>query len=455
MIRAVLLALLLVSSAAFGQDEPRALVRTRLEPAGPVVPGQQVKLFVDVLVTTWFTQAPELPTVKLQGAVVMLSDEQLPHLSEDIEGQHWSGISRLYTITPQIGGELVIPAFEIGIHAGQAKAPMKLATKPVRISVKGGAAPAQAAGGPTGGPGQVGNLPATTHLRLSQRFDRKLADLKVGDAFTRTITIVADGTMAMFLPPTTFPPVKGLAMYPKPPKVENISKERVGFVAGERVDSVTYVVQAPGHYDLQGIVVKWWDVGANRERTSTISPLSFEPAPNPGYKPEFSVPTEPLPARSRMDWRRVGAGSAAAVLALAVGWFVFPFLRREWQAVANWRTDRRRQHEASEALAFATLKEAVQTGDDGRTTAQLYRWLDKLPATGGMASRAEAIVGQAAFSSSVTSLLERCYGGQVVARDARDLSHQLTGARKQLLRNTAKEEPHSLPHALNPQRAFP
>ena len=70
-------------------------------------------------------------------------------------------------------------------------------------------------------------------------FYRKLTGLKVGDAFTRTIEIVADGTQAMFLPPTSFPAVKGLSLYPKAPDVENITRIASGFVAARRTASLT------------------------------------------------------------------------------------------------------------------------------------------------------------------------------------------------------------------------
>ena len=40
---------------------PQSMVRAHLEPAGPVVAGSEVKLVVDCLTTTWFTEAPNWP----------------------------------------------------------------------------------------------------------------------------------------------------------------------------------------------------------------------------------------------------------------------------------------------------------------------------------------------------------------------------------------------------------
>ena len=101
------------------------MIRARLEPAGPVVVGQQVRLVVDVLVTTWFMRAPEYPSLKVAGAVVRFSDEQPPHLTEDINGEKWFGLSRHYLVTPQTGGELAIAPVEVTLYPGQAKGAVK------------------------------------------------------------------------------------------------------------------------------------------------------------------------------------------------------------------------------------------------------------------------------------------------------------------------------------------
>src|ERR1700761_262452 len=71
---------------ALADPAPRTLVRAHLEPAGPVVAGSEVKLVVDLLTTTWFTEAPNWPLFTLADAIVSLPDEQADNLSEDIDG---------------------------------------------------------------------------------------------------------------------------------------------------------------------------------------------------------------------------------------------------------------------------------------------------------------------------------------------------------------------------------
>ena len=74
------------SAPAFADAAPRTLVRAHLEPTGPVVAGSEVKLVVDLLTTTWFTEAPNWPLFTVPDAIVSLPDEQADNLSEDIDG---------------------------------------------------------------------------------------------------------------------------------------------------------------------------------------------------------------------------------------------------------------------------------------------------------------------------------------------------------------------------------
>ncbi|MFW8695912.1 hypothetical protein ACOI9Y_35625, partial [Mesorhizobium japonicum] len=65
-------AALLVIPVCRAQEPPGTMIRAHLEPAGPVFAGTQVKLVVDVLTTTYFTDAPDWPLFDIPGAIVTL-----------------------------------------------------------------------------------------------------------------------------------------------------------------------------------------------------------------------------------------------------------------------------------------------------------------------------------------------------------------------------------------------
>ena len=229
----VVTAIVLACAVAAAADDPPPMIRARIDPAGPIVMGQTVRLVVDVLTTEFFTGAPEFPSIDLPNAVATLSDEAAVKLTERIDGAEWFGLSRAYLVTPTAGGTIAIPSIEVVVHPGPAGAPVTLKSPPLSLVVS-------EAPRPPGAEHAVG----TSRLEVTQALDRKLDGIRVGDSLTRTVTISADGARAMFLPPPTFPAAKGLAVYPANPVVEDVKSDRGVFTGGRRIDAATYVVQA-------------------------------------------------------------------------------------------------------------------------------------------------------------------------------------------------------------------
>jgi len=411
------------------------MARAHLEPAGLVVVGQPVKLVVDVLVTTWFTDAPEFPVFDLPGALVVRSDEQAPHLTEQIDGVTWFGLTQTYIVTPMEPHEFAIPRLQIVLHPGMAPGPVKVWSPARKFTAQ---VPAGAEG--------VAVFLSTSRLDMVQRFDHKLAGLHVGDAFTRTITSTAKGTQAMFLPPIHFAEVEGLAVYSNAPRVENISRDRVGFIGGRRVDSATYVVQKPEHYELPAVTVQWWDLRLGKLREHTVPPVAFDAGPNPDYRPEIAPPAELAesagPRASGEDRRRWAVAGGGVLAGAIVIWLLWPRFRRYGTALVSRRAERRRRYEASEAAAFALLEAAVVHGDDVGTVRWLYEWLDR-SAIGERPARAEqaAIIAQDDhYKEGTEALLARRFGVEQIsttnfssesfARSLRRVRKQVTGGGK-------------------------
>jgi hypothetical protein len=98
---------------------------------------------------------------------------------------------------------------------------------------------------------------AAPDFSVSQRFDRSLEGLQVGDAFEREVVFEASDVMAMMLPTFTADELPGLAAYPAPPVLEN-SNNRGQSRASSR-QKISYVVQAEGQYQLAPADFFWWD----------------------------------------------------------------------------------------------------------------------------------------------------------------------------------------------------
>src|SRR5262249_23051284 len=87
-------------------------------------------------------------------------------------------------------------------------------------------------------------------LTAEQSIQRCGGQLRVGDAVTRVITIRAQGTPAMLLPPVAFPAIDGLSVYPAQPSLEDKTVGRSDALSSVRIDSATYMLERPGDYEL-------------------------------------------------------------------------------------------------------------------------------------------------------------------------------------------------------------
>jgi hypothetical protein len=424
-----------VAAPAFAADV-RYTARARLDPAGPVMPGQPVKLVVDALTTTWFTAAPVFPTIDVPGAIASPPGDDATNLNEDIGGVRWFGVSRTYIVTPQAGGELAIAPIVLVLHVGQVDKPVQAKTPALKLAVKVVERP----------PGAENAL-ATSRLQLVQKLDRALAGLKQGDAFTRTLTVSADGVQGMLLPPAAFPPVDGLAVYPKAPIVQDLRKEKEGFLGSTRTDAATYVLQRAGHYELPGVRIAWWDTKADQLRTAEVAPLAFDVAANPAYTPEIGIPAEAsqaAPARvTHLDLHRIAAVAAAVALLALVAWLLLPRLRRAWRAGVARARARRRRWRDSEARMYALALRATR-GDGTGVAPALYRWLDRLPPSGVPATLGDRLPGGG--DDDLQRWMAHRYGGAGAAPAAPAVRRALTRLREAIRRGagTRDQTPGSL-----------
>lgn len=365
---------LLATGYARADTAPRLLARAHLEPAGPVVAGTQVKLVVDLLTTTWFTEAPAWPLFTVPGAIVSLPDEQADNLHEVINGVSWFGVSRAYRIAPQTAKTFDVPPVTIDVFPGGmtgATGASKLTTPPLKL----------VATVPAGAEGMRVFFP-TPKLTATQKIEPSASRVKVGDAITRTITQTAAGTESMLIPPVYFEPVAGLKQYPKPQATKNIVQDRAGLVAGERTDTMTYVVNRSGRYTLAPVTIEWWNTTTQKKETIVLPAVSFS-AVAVREKPLFDIPVDAIErgaAHRIVVIDRTQAVIAALVLAavLALVW-AYPRLRAWIARLSASVAAARRRYAQGDAPAWRALRRAARNGSLKETIPPLYRWMDRSP----------------------------------------------------------------------------
>lgn len=324
--------LLLLTASPLWAVEPQLRAQAHLVPGNNVVVGEQVQLQVDVLTDSWFTAAASLPPLQLNGARVQAPDGESEHLNQVIEGKTFYGMRYRYRITPAVAQTFTIPALTVQAQPGQASAPLSAQTAPLSF---------QATQPPGFDPGE--SVLVAEGLRLTQTVSTP--PLKVGDTLTRTLTLQADNTPGLSLPPPDQAQVKGLRRYPQSPVISNLDDGRGNISGGQRIDRLLYRVEQAGKYTLPAISVKWWDSRNHRLQITQVPEVTLEATAASAYTPAFSIAEDLKQLGQHSRWqlsRHVLAwGSALVVLVLAAYlahgiWPRIPPLWRRGCAALRW-----------------------------------------------------------------------------------------------------------------------
>lgn len=345
---------------------PQLRATARMATDTPLTVGGTATLQVDVLTSTWFTQPPELPPLNIPGAMVTGPTGDATLIRDTIDGVPYSGLRFAYLISPTTAGALQVPAMSIRAQVGQAKAPLSTQTQPLDV---------QASGPPAGEAGS-GHLLAATAVQLTQQIQYSAQTPSVGDHISRVITVQAQGAQAMLIPPPASPDVPGLKAYRSEPVLTQLSDSRGGFLGGQRVDRIDYVVERAGAYALPDVELPWWNLTTNKADRAVLPEQRFEAKAGAAYQTPFSIQQDlrdlgrQVQVRIPGGWLLVAAGLIVVALAVWLG-------RPSWRRITGWTRERalalRARWQASEPYAARAMRRELAQ-PHGRLNA-LYHWL--------------------------------------------------------------------------------
>jgi hypothetical protein len=192
-------------------------------------------------------------------------------MTEKIAGQDWQIVRYPLALYPQVAGQLEVPAISVRFITsagfGREEKAFEFNTRPLEITVK---LP------PGANPGEL--IVTTTSFELEHSWMPATAATKTGDAVTLTVNRQAGDISAMLLPPLPVYRTEGLGAYPKTADVRDITDR--GNLIGERVDSITWVVEKPGTYEIPGIRFQWWDPDTRELKQQLVPGLSLDILPS-------------------------------------------------------------------------------------------------------------------------------------------------------------------------------
>ncbi|MFT4119711.1 BatD family protein [Bradyrhizobium sp.] len=368
-IAALMFGLLLPSAAVAQQNGAEPILRMTIDPSRVVV-GQAATLRIEVLAPNYMTAPPELPDFQVRNAVTR--QLQSVNETEEHDGVTYAGVRFEYAIHPQEPGSYAIATQAVTVkYAAEPPATRRATLALPPIAFQAFIPDAASALQP---------FLAAHKLTIEQTVVRSSDQLKVGDAVTRTVTVRAEGTPAMLLPPLTFPAIHGLKLYPSQPSLQDKDEGRTGMLSSARVDSAVYMIESAGGYALPAIDIGWWNIGSGRIEQAHLDAVPFDAAANPAAG--STAPADRADQRwnwavltdlAADHWRLILLG---AVGIAGLGWLTPGIARR----ITDARRRRREAYRRSEAFAFSRLRRAARRRDARSTYFALLDWLPHLDA---------------------------------------------------------------------------
>jgi hypothetical protein len=438
---AVLVAGLLAAAAALAQPAPEPIVRASIDPPRAVV-GQPITLRLDVMAPNYMTAPPVMPDFQIRNAVTRQVSRI--NISERNGATTYAGIRFEFDIFPQEAGSYALTDQSIAVtYAAQPPSTRNATLALPRLSFEA-YVPDEARA--------IDPFVSAEGLALAQDVKRSADPLKVGDAVTRTLTIAAQGTPAMLLPPVSFARIEGTAVYPAQPSLDDKPDARTGRLAATRTDQATYMLEKPGEYVLPAVEIAWWNVRTQSVEHAQAEPIVVRVSANPAAQAGASVTAR------RIDWDSFvdmlvdhwPAAIALMVLLGLVAWAAPATVRRLAEAVRQ----RRRLYIASEPWAFAQLHNAARSGQIRRFYRALQVWLERFGpvAPNHTIAALEQAAADPLLSRELAAIEQQLYDqpGAMPSCSPRKVMRRLAAARRRLVGRADHRRRPLIPEAINP-----
>ena len=427
-----LLCALLLCKATFAAEP--AIVRLVQPQATAVMAGERLSFAVELLVQGQFSGPTYFALPKIDGAIIMQVSERPILGTQQISGETYVSARHNFAVYAQRAGSL--PVASITARFGSKKSfdrptsEHRLQTELFNIKVT---APPDAVAGEV--------VISTNELSATETWSPKPVDVKVGDAFIRTITVHVHDVPSMLLPPPNFGNPDGFAIYPKSQQTQDHT-ERGEFV-GERIDTVTYVSMQAGSFEIPELTLRWWDSSKELWQTEKFPAHLLAVADNPALATQ-SVPISRF-IKSIVDMMSWIGWLVFLVTLVVTLLFAGQPVKRNWQA---WRT----RHATSEAAQWKRLRNACDQDDAAKVYRELSRWLAHFNmATPQLTT---AITEGVSDSLRATCIqLQQRLTGIDAQWDAQILIGELAKLRRYLRVSANAEAASALP-PLNPSRAM-
>jgi len=344
----VCLALIFILSAGSGAvlAAEEIVLRTAATP-GEAWVGQKVVLHVDVLAKDGWAQLKKVTDVEVEGAYLLRLESQGTRLSEMIDGDSYTGQRYEFMLFAQRDGKITVPPalVDVEIRTWGADGGTRIERMSLPLVEFVARTPPGAEG--------IRGLISTSNLTASQDWDPETESPVVGDAIKRRITLRAEDISGMAFAPMLHNETEDLGIYLGEPTVED--RFARGDLTGTRVETVTYVIERAGDFELPGVELSWWNIESQELQHIVLPGLTLQVAGGPAVASQ---------ANER--------SSRSALIALLV--VVVVLLVLGGRVVVAWRQARNE----TEAAFFRRIRHSARSGDQDALLSDTMRWLDRI-----------------------------------------------------------------------------
>lgn len=317
--------------------------------------GQPAIVRVKVLVPTFMPKPPIWPSFEAPQMSVRLPERSTSPISEQINGESWSGIVRSYRLYPMQEGVITVPSQDmIVVYADPETNEPKTVTEKIPAIEVIAVIPEGARG--------LDPLILANKVSASQTIEANEQALAVGDAIVRKIRVDVEGTSPLFIPPLLDLAVpESVKPYLQDPKVAE-SLER-GVLSGSRDEQATYVMLSGGRATLPDVEVNWFNLETNKIETITLAGQSFE--------------ITAIEQKTVIDAGMVKSVLAAGLIVLLASWLLKRFVLHRLKLVFSNLRDR---YLNSSYFAYRQAKRATANQD----LSGFFNGVDLLTARGAL-----------------------------------------------------------------------
>lgn len=410
----------LLGLAAFPALAAEPFAKATIDAQGSIVPGQQVRLTVDVLAPGFFTSPPDLPLFGMRDALVTLPQERAQNLVQTVAGVQYSGIRRRYAIVPEKFGRFTVPSISIAFGYSIDGNPSKGNVMTEAISFDVSAADNRA------------SPFSARDVEISQSFDRDPTKLKAGDVLSRTIIVTAKDTQALLMPPVDVGQVDGIRQYLKQPKLEDGVPVGRGDTLSRRTETMSYTTNEDGKFLLPAVRYPWFDLdtsGAAAADLPAVTVAVATAAVGGGIVPELQKP----PPDAYEERKTVALRIGFALLAVSVIWM----MRRIPAALLRQVVALRQIVTESEWYRLKALRKTILTADLPQVYSALQRWASSQ----GYRTLSEAVATRPELASELPSLEAALFSGRGGRFDRRRAARVISARSKIQRRRTSSALP--------------